>query len=148
LTTAGPLLVGLIPIPLTLLTLGRQTLLLLSIDDIIVNSRAVIEVDIEIVHVLPINRQGRQARHGAGEGGLRRQGEEPSRSADAAEGQASYGLTPSLLSLGRAAIHIPVRVSIPHSSSPTRGNLLGGQLVRLVFIFRFGSILLIRQMLR
>jgi hypothetical protein len=147
LTTAGPLLVGLIPIPLTLLTLDRQTLLLLSIDDIIVNSSAVIEVDIEIVHVLPIDRQGRQARHGAGEGGLGRQGEEPW-SADAAEGQASYGLTPSLLSLGRAAISIPVRVSISLSSSPTRGNLLDGQLVRLVFIFRFGGILLIRQVLR
>lgn len=55
---------------LSLLVLFLALALLLAVDDIVIDPGAVINVDIKVVHVLPIDREGRQARHGTAKGGL------------------------------------------------------------------------------
>lgn len=55
---------------LSLLVLFLALALLLAVDDIVIDPGAVINVDIKVVHVLPIDRKGRQARHGTAKGGL------------------------------------------------------------------------------
>mmetsp|Transcript_26253 Transcript_26253/g.39706 ORF Transcript_26253/g.39706 Transcript_26253/m.39706 type:complete len:223 (+) Transcript_26253:303-971(+) len=47
-------------------------LLLLGIHDIIVNTFTMIHINVKVVHILPINRKSRQARHGTTKCGLPR----------------------------------------------------------------------------
>mmetsp|Transcript_9877 Transcript_9877/g.16170 ORF Transcript_9877/g.16170 Transcript_9877/m.16170 type:complete len:418 (+) Transcript_9877:211-1464(+) len=141
-----------LPRRLCVIGIPLTQLLMLSVNNIIINPLAVIDINIKILHILPINRQRRQARHGTSKGGfrMRRERKVPSQSAESAHAPNGHSSSErhahggSCASLGGGTAFTAAVVGIVPSSSSHGGTVLNGLLIRHVsIVIRLGGIVLI-----